>query len=221
MTPFTLDDSELSTLCETFQLLSHSQISAIYGLLHGDMSATADVLASGPSSKELLQLFGSSMKAGTRINASIDEGNFLRDVFHLYKNPSLDIKRPIVVEYMGQPAIDVGGVRRHFFTDIINRMTSASELQLFEGSKQALLPVANSQYLMSGLFRMFGRIVVHSIINGGPCLSGLAPSCYWYLATKNIECSIPFARMDDLTEPASSVVSKVRTSFCFELSNQY
>ena len=114
------------------------------------------VLASGPSCEELLQLFGSNTKAGPKINASIDEANFLRDVVQLHKNPTSAIRWPIVVEYMGQPAVDVGGVRRHFFTDIMNRVTSASELQLFEGPKQAVhvLPVANSQYLMSSLFRI-------------------------------------------------------------------
>ena len=37
--------------------------------------------------------------------------------------------------------------------------------------------------------------------------------CYWYLVTQSMERSMVFARVEDLTEPAASVVSQVRSLF--------
>ncbi|KAL6459467.1 hypothetical protein MHYP_G00329390 [Metynnis hypsauchen] len=74
------------------------------------------------------------------------------------------------------------GVMRHVLSLAIARLKhgfnlnfgNAAETLLFEEEPEHLVPAASPVLLESDLFRMVGRILGHSVINGGPTLPGLS-----------------------------------------------
>lgn len=46
----------------------------------------------------------------------VDEEDILNDAMAYFKDPSFDPTRRLRVLYTGQPAVDTGGVTRHFFS---------------------------------------------------------------------------------------------------------
>ena len=53
---------------------------------------------------------------GEPVKCRIDEEDMFVDCLAFYKRPDFDPCRPIRVVMKSQPAIDTGGVRRHFFS---------------------------------------------------------------------------------------------------------
>lgn len=51
---------------------------------------------------------------------------------------------------------------------------NASETTLFEGETDHLVPTTSAVLVESEMFIMAGRMIGHSLINGGPALSGLS-----------------------------------------------
>ncbi len=47
---------------------------------------------------------------------------------------------------------------------------------LFEGESDHLVPSTSQILVESDMFMMAGRMVGHSFIHGGPCLSGISPA---------------------------------------------
>lgn len=47
---------------------------------------------------------------------------------------------------------------------------------LFEGEKDHLIPSTSKSLLDSDFFVVAGRIIGHSFLHGGPCLTGLIPA---------------------------------------------
>ncbi|XP_049335358.1 uncharacterized protein LOC111196174 isoform X3 [Astyanax mexicanus] len=90
-------------------------------------------------------------------------------------------KAPFRCSIKGDAAIGAG-VTRHVLSSAIARLKhgfklnlgNAAETLLFEGEPDHLVPAASTVLLESDLFRMAGRILGHSVINGGPTLSGLS-----------------------------------------------
>ena len=50
-----------------------------------------------------------------------------------------------------------------------------------------LIPAYSSQVLASGILKILGRIVVHSLLQGGPGFPFLTPYVYKYITTENID----------------------------------
>ena len=140
----------------------------------------------------------------------INTENFLHDALSIYKDfSSFDVSVPLVVQYEGQRAMDVGGVRRSFFTTLLNELKTNSTLGLFEGPN-ALLLACNNQAIVCGHFKMLGVIIVHSVMQEGPAFPYFPPSLiYWYMCTGSIEKSIQFLSISDLPCCSKSAVDKV------------
>ena len=61
-----------------------------------------------------------------------------------YKDPKFNITRPLKVSFNNQPALDVGGPKRQFFSILFEELTemNGKPLQaLFEGNSKRLLPL--------------------------------------------------------------------------------
>ena len=55
----------------------------------------------------------------------VDDEDVLSDALTYFKNPSINIHKPLQVRYRGQPAIDTGGVCRQFFTTVYEQISGA------------------------------------------------------------------------------------------------
>ncbi|XP_062866019.1 uncharacterized protein LOC134328748 [Trichomycterus rosablanca] len=100
-----------------------------------------------------------------------------------YKKTRVDWARPLNCKLEGDCAVGEG-VTRFFFSTCIDRLKSGFSVnlantgvtRLFEGEADHLVPSSSPFLVDSDLFVVAGRILGHSFIHGGPCLSGLSPA---------------------------------------------
>jgi hypothetical protein len=94
---------------------------------------------------------------------------------------------------IGQPAVDLGGIRRQFFTSIVEDLKCSTKLALFEPTVTGhlLLRVNQEAYLCRN-FAMLGRIIIHSILSEGPGLPVFPKAIYTYLITSNVDAAYQY-----------------------------
>ena len=133
----------------------------------------------------------------------LDEEDLAIDFFQHYKNGEFDPKVPIRVQLKGQPAIDSGGILRQCFSTIFT-LVSRNEflgLRLFTGPSNWLTPVYSSEHILTGVFEVLGKMISHSLVQGGPGFPHLAPAVYLYVATGNLGEAIKKASIVDIADP--------------------
>lgn len=134
---------------------------------------------------------------GDLVKVKIDPDDILADALAHYKNPDFDPASPIRVTYKGQPAVDAGGVKRQFFTDVLNQMSS-SELKLLEGPDLRKSPTYDCGVISSGLMKLFGTAVAHAIVQARVGIPTLSRPFYWYVATGDVNQAIPYVSVEDV-----------------------
>ena len=189
---------------------SREKVDSMLELCSDDVNLACQVLVEECNCRTILLMRSKRMAKIQRRNIHINTENFLHDALSIYKDfSSFDVSVPLVVQYEGQRAMDVGGVRRSFFTTLLNELKINSTLGLFEGGPNALLPACNNQAIVCGHFKMLGVIIVHSVMQEGPAFPYFPPSLYWYMCTGSIEKSIQFLSISDLPCCSKSAVDKV------------
>ena len=158
-------------------------------------------------SLELLieELRGKMSDAFDRKKLRVDEEDLVADAVAFYKRPDFDPKAGVQVVYSGQPASDTGGVSRHFFSDFLHRLS-----QIYFSGESRKVPLCNTDILISGLMKIIGTIIVHSVLHGGPGFPFFSSALYWYLATGSVDAAIQQLCFDDWANPNyKDVVLKV------------
>lgn len=143
----------------------------------------------------------------------VDPSDLVSEGVAFYKSPNFEPFQPIKITYIGQPALDSGGVKRQFYTDVFNEMATNNEFKLFEGLPNRLLFNYNQTALSCGLFKMFGQMISHSVCQGCAGFPFLAPSMYYYVATADINQAAAYASVCDIFDDHElSYVKKVNIS---------
>ena len=106
-----------------------------------------------------------------------------------------DLYRQLSIVFEGyEDAIDAGGIRIEFFSDLIRSINS----HLFEGKDGHCIPKHSWDNVH--LLRMAGLMVAHSILQEGPGMATLAEYVYEFLVHGNKEKSISDLRIVDLPD---------------------
>ena len=95
----------------------------------------------------------------------VDRVSYWQQSFAFYKK-ACDLSRPFRVKFLGEEGIDAGGPRKEFFQILANKIASI-EVNLFEGDPIGLLPMMKGSALRLGHLKIAGKIIAHSIVNGG------------------------------------------------------
>ncbi|XP_066518382.1 G2/M phase-specific E3 ubiquitin-protein ligase-like [Hoplias malabaricus] len=98
-----------------------------------------------------------------------------------YKQSNVEWARPLNCRREGDAAIGQG-VTRFFFSASVEKLKSGFYInfansnitRLFEGESGHLVPSASHFLVESDMFIVAGRILGHSFLHGGPCMSGLS-----------------------------------------------
>ena len=69
---------------------------------------------------------------------------------------------------------------------------------IFEGEANRKVPSYRPNAVMSGLLEMVGKMISHSIAQGGPGF--LALPCYYYLVTADIMCAMAYSDAWDIPD---------------------
>ncbi|XP_078808795.1 uncharacterized protein LOC105354611 isoform X2 [Oryzias latipes] len=100
-----------------------------------------------------------------------------------YKRPNVEWARPLNCRLEGDTAVGQG-VTRYFISTCMEKLKSGFCINfansnvtcLFEGPPGHLVPSASHFLVESDMFLVAGRMIGHSFIHEGPCLSGLSPA---------------------------------------------
>lgn len=137
-------------------------------------------------------------------NLRVDEDDILSDAMAYYKDPNFDPRKCLRILYSGQPAVDTGGVTRHFFSQLLEVISN----MFFHGSSYKS-PVYNADIVASGMMKYIGTIIVHSILQGGPGFPVFSPSVYRYIATGDIDTAMVMLNYRDCSESVKNFIDKV------------
>ena len=150
-------------------------------------------------------------KSLTRKRISVSREDLFTDSICIFKAANFNFDQPIKVTFENEPGIDGGGPRREYFSLLLKELVSLrSPVRLFEGNENRLLPLHNTDALRSGLFKVAGRMITSSIINGAPGFLCLAPAVYSYLTSGSMNEAVEVATVHDIPDlEMREIISKV------------
>ena len=109
----------------------------------------------------------------------VDEEDLLNDAITYYKDSDFNPANKLQIVYTNQPAADTGGVVHQFYTQLL-----AAIIDSFFQGHEYRSPIYNSDTIASGLMKLVGTIIVHSILQGGQVFLFLAQAyTTWRKAT--------------------------------------
>ena len=185
---------------------------------HGSVELAADALSSNIGEKtdgklkeaemsihEVLKKLKIKMKSpvcAERLKVD-DEEDIAIDFLQYYKSKDFDATIPITVRYKGQPGVDSGGLMRQAFTTVFKMLANneVPGLRLFTGPANRVTPIYSSENLLTNIFETLGKMVSHSLIQGGPGFPYLAPAVFWYVGTGDLNEGISRAAPVDVVDP--------------------
>ena len=133
-------DQEKSFLVpkETFPEMKEEVLKLAYDCSNS-VEEAASLLADRSSSPEL-------ESQSDQEKLRVDEEDIIADAVAFYKGPDFDPKAGVRGVYSGQPASDTRGVSRHFFSDLLHRLS-----QIYFSGESRKVPLYNTDILISGL----------------------------------------------------------------------
>ena len=188
-----------------------SAVKTVYDLCNCNFDTALECLVEGPTLDVLQAEIWESKLQSIRHFLAVDPDNFVGSATSHYKSPSFNPTIPISIRFGDQPAVDAGGPRRHFFSKVLKQF--ASEMGVFEGKPERLLPKYTPQVQASGLMKVLGKIVCHAIVLEGIGMPCLAPICFEYIAVGcklDVDKIVPHILSEDFGERICYVVDKVR-----------
>ena len=84
------------------------------------------------------------------------------------------------------------GVRRQVYTLAYEAFATNQFIRLFDGPEHHLRPAYSAEARSSGLLKILGGMISHSICQDGVGFPYLSPTCFWYIVggeEKAISCS--------------------------------
>lgn len=89
---------------------------------------------------------------------------------------------------------------------VFSALEDSQQYKLFEGPPGRLMPVYSVSHVFSGLMKILGKMLAHSVVQ---CGVGM-PVLYWYIITGDVSRSLSYANPEDIRdEGALSVIDKV------------
>lgn len=127
----------------------------------------------------VLQNLRRNMKSrGMREKLKVDQEDEVMDVYSYYKSSYFDPLISIYVYLKGQPAIDTGSVLRQLFSNVFYALANKEGIKnIFVGSEGRRLPVFSNELVVNGFFETLGKMIAHSLVQGGPGLPENAINC--------------------------------------------
>lgn len=127
------------------------------------------------------------------------------DVQRCFSKPYTNLKVPIKVVFVGEPAADQGGPRREFLR--LSLAAATSDATLFCGTPQSRVPIQNAGAVVKKSFLHVGWLISVSLTQGGPGPMCFAPWVYNYMCYGLDNTSI--AVSDVPSSEAQSLLNKV------------
>lgn len=188
--------------------LSSNQIEVAYKASGSNFILTMECLLKGPTSQSIIKMVNARFSECSTIKVQIDPCEAWEDFVAFYKSPRLDVTKQLRVQITGQPVVDVGGVRAQLYTTVLDSFSQNRRIKLFDGPTRRLRPHYSAQSRSSGLFKVLGTMVGHSLVQDGIGFPFWSPVCYWYMFGSE-EQAIQSLTMDDVGNDVAVFLSEV------------
>lgn len=210
------EGSSSTSLCDEEKLLSifseqmtSEQIMCVYHLSDCEFNACMDCLLAGPTSESILKLLQSLYEEYFCAKVNVDEDDMWCDLVSFYKGSTPDPRMcRIRICLTGQAPIDTGGVRRQLYTTVFQEFANNKHIKLFDGPLNSLRPLYSAQARSSGLFKVLGKMVGHSLVQDGIGFPYFSPLCFWYIAAGE-EAAMQHVSFCDVDSATVDFISKV------------
>ncbi|KAK2561653.1 hypothetical protein P5673_015005, partial [Acropora cervicornis] len=148
--------------------------------------------------KELQRCFSTQKE-----KVKVEEEDVLYDASAYFKDPCFNPTKCLRIVYTGQPAVDTGGVSRHFFSQLLQVISE----MFFQGTNYKS-PIYNADTVASGTMKYIGTIIAHSILLGDPGFPVFSPSVYPYIATGDLNTAMAMLNYGYCSEPVKNFLDK-------------
>ncbi|KAJ7354986.1 G2 M-phase specific E3 ubiquitin protein ligase [Desmophyllum pertusum] len=136
---------------------------------------------------------------GVAEKIKVDREDLVLDLFQYFKDPNFNPEMQIKIQFRREPAIDTGGVLRQAYEDAFLALAMGDAgIKMFQGPPERVIPIYRSENVLTGVFEVLGRMVAHSLVQGGPGFPYLAPVVYWYIATGDLQQGLTRASCVDI-----------------------
>lgn len=144
--------------------------------------------------------------------------NLAESFIAFYKDCRFNINAPIRVCIPNQPVIDSGGARRQLISRVLATMAESTKFGLFEGPPGRYRPAFKQSSVSSGMLRILGRMIGHSIVMDKLGFPFLSPPCYYYMCGY-VDRALSLVQQEDVGEHVNYVIKKVIAIMylCYEL----
>ena len=122
-----------------------------------------------------------AFKTTPRVRVEIDSQDMWRDLLACYESRRVNDASQLQIVLSDQPPVDAGGVRRQVYTTVYSEFAKNEHVVLFHGPENYLRPALSVEARSSGLLKLLGKMIAHSICQDGIGFPYLSPFCYWYL----------------------------------------
>lgn len=161
------------------------------------------VLQTNLSLESLLNQIQRPISEAEDLPITIDRTKVWRQCLGFYKMALADTSRlraSLKIEFLGEEGIDLGALKTEFFQRCIDEGLN----NLFEDIGESKIPRKSAGSLLT--FKLFGALIGHSIIQGGPGIGILPPWCYRYIATGSFESASELLTKDDIPLNAATAL---------------
>ena len=86
--------------------------------------------------------------------------------------------RPLRVCFKGQPVIDTGGPGKECYSQLYDKLLESAEFKLFERPPGHIIPSYSITAVFSGMMKILGTMLAHSIAQCGTGMPVLSPVCF-------------------------------------------
>ena len=199
---------DLDRLLSIHQSFSPKKVLAVFRASCENFVASNQCLLNGATLFEILRMLHLhfSQQATIKLRTSVDDV-WVDTVTH-YKSDRCDCSKQLRIQLDGQPALDTGGVRNALYSMVFEHFAFNEHVRLFDGCDQHLRPMCSAESRSSGLWKVLGKMVAHSIAQNGIGFPYFSPTMYWYMADGE-ERSLQYLCLEDVGADVATVVNKV------------
>ena len=202
--------------------LNKKQVCTVFDLCDSDFDNAMECLLEGPTIRGLIRLHQKKFNGKPGLKFYIDSDDLWSDMVGYYKS-GVNVEKPVRVILDEQPAIDTGGVRRQVFSDVFALFASNKHFRLFEGHPCSLRPVHSADVRSSGMLKVLGTMIAHSVAMDGVGFPYLSPLSYWYITAGETEALQHMGPSDvgaDVADVIAQVYLLVYTTMLFLIDQQ-
>jgi hypothetical protein len=128
-------------------------------------------------------------------------------VIQKYKNPQFDIRCPLMVQFRSsgtiELGIDAGGPTTEYFYHLMKEFErgSLAGIKLFEGEPGHWVPRFDYDLISGNLFKLVGRMILHSILNSCRGIRGISPAVINYVISGSRDTILEAIVVEDIPDP--------------------